>query len=313
MKRLLISAQVLLFSLFILSLIITVFQLSGGFNPLSKFDNKEPVYNHIEDYDPSLLRLNTLNKLGHYCDSLYSETIGTSHAGEFAKEYTELVSSVIRKRFYHGYSYYGLDNNYLAVLFSKATVPGYSAVVIPDDILKRPFAACSQQSIVMMELLKTKEFKTRKVSFHGKKSGGHFCFEVFYDGSWHFYDTNMEPDTSVLNAYNRPGIAYLARHPLVLTAAYKRYPSEEILDIFPNYSYGAVNEFPAPRAFVFQKLAKILSYTIWLFFLIAFIFVRRWYKRLSSKKYVRNSRIYFPQPETGTSASYYPGITAPGA
>jgi hypothetical protein len=313
MKRLLYSAQVILFGLFNFTLLVTLLQLSGDLNPLSKFDYKEPVYNHIEEYDPSLSRLNTLYKLEQYCDSLYAGATSAVNSDKFEKNYSYLVSSVIRKRFYHGYSYYGFGSNYMAMLFSKLTLQGYSAVVMPDDILKHSFAACSQQSIVMMEILKSKGFKTRKISFYGKKAGGHFCFEVFYTNTWHFYDPNLEPDTTVLNAYDRPGIAFLASHPEILLKAYKRYPREEILDIFPTYSYGAINEFPAPHAILFQKLTKFLSYTIWLFFLVGFLLVRRSYKRLSSNKYVRNSRIYFPQPEAGTSSSYYPGLTAPGA
>src|SRR5206468_12316967 len=114
------------------------------------------------------------------------------------------------------------------------------------DILKYPYAACSQQSIVFMEILKRKGFNTREVGFQGKTSG-HFCFEVDYNGGWHFYDPDMEPDTIILNAYNRPGIAFLARHKDILLKAYHQYPPELIMDIFPNYFYGSVNTFAAPK------------------------------------------------------------------
>jgi hypothetical protein len=314
MKKLLFFAQLISLGLFILTLLITLFQFFNDSTPLSKFNYKKPVYNQIEEFDPSLSRLNSLVNLKQYCDSLYNNTvIGDKNASKgFDKEYTDLVSSVIRKRFFHGYSSYGFDNNYVGMAISKATLNGFSSIVIPEDILKYPYAACSQQSIIMMEILKDKGLQTRKIVFKGKNFG-HFCFEVFYNGGWHFYDPNMEPDVKVLNAYDRPGIAFLANHPDILTRTYKQYPREEILDIFPNYSYGGINEFPAPRGIVFQKATKFLSYTIWLFFLIAFIAIRRKYIRYSSKKYVWNSRIYFPQPQAGTSSSYYPGITAPGA
>jgi hypothetical protein len=305
MKRLLFSAQVILFGLFNFTLLITLFQLSGNLHPLSKFDYKEPVYNQIEEYNPSLSRISSLAKLEAYCDSLYTSSTASGNYGDFEKNYSEVVSSVIKERFYHGYSHYGFENNTLAMLFSTVTLSGYSAVVIPEDILKYPFAACSQQSIVMMELLKKKGIKTRKITFRGKKRGGHFSFEVFYNQSWHFYDTNMEPDEAILNAYNRPGIAFLSKHPELLVQIYRQYPREEILDILPNYTYGVVNEFPAPRAIVFQRLTKFLSYTIWLFFLLAFLLVRRRYKRITITQFVRKSRIYFPGVETGVPSSYY--------
>jgi hypothetical protein len=217
----------------------------------------------------------------------------------------------MRKRFYHGYSYYGFESNYLALLISRISSSGYSAVVIPDDILKYPNAACSQQSIVMMEVLKAKGFQTRKISFQGRKYGGHFCFEVFYNSGWHFYDTNMEPDVAVLNTYKRPSIAFLNDNPDILVKAYKQYSREEILDIFPAYTYGVVNKFPAPNAMIFQKITRMLSYTLWFFFLIAFVIVRRIYKRITSTKHVWNSRLYFPPLHAGASSSYYPGYSAP--
>ncbi len=312
MKRLLYSVQVILFGLFNFTLLATFLQVFGDSNPLTKLDNKIPVYNNLEEYDPSLSRLNSIDKLVKYCDSLYLVTVSTNNEEEIKRDYTDIVSSVVRKRFYHGYSYYGFRSNYMALLMSKATVPGLGAVVIPDDILKYPFAACSQQAIVMMEVMQSKGFETRKVSFQGRTSG-HFCFEVFFENGWHFYDTNMEPDIKVLNNYGRPGIAFLVNHPEILLKAYKQYPPNEILDIFPTYTYGKINKFPAPVAMIFQKLTKFLSYLIWFFFLFFYLIVRHKYLRLSSITNVRNRRIYFPQPEGGTSSSYYPGLTAPGA
>ena len=312
MKRLLYPAQIILFGFFIVSLLATCLQVFGDLNPLAKLDYKVPAYNNIEEYDPSLSRLNSIDKLVTYCDSLYLITVSTNNQDEIKKDYTDIVSSVVRKRFFHGYSYYGFSSNYMALLMSKVTIPGLDAVVIPNEILKYPFAACSQQSIVMMEVLQSKGFETRKVSFQGKTSG-HFCFEVYFDGGWHFYDTNMEPDANVLKTYNRPGIAFLVSHPEILVKAYGRYPRSEILDIFPTFTYGAINKFPAPKALIFQKLTKFLSYLIWFFFLFFFLIVRLRYLRLSSKTNVRNRRIYFPQPQAGTSSSYYPGLTAPGA
>lgn len=312
MKKFLYAAQVIFLGLFIFTLLASLLQFAGKNNPLAKFNHQKPVYNHSEEYDPSLSGLNSLKKLEQYCDSLFSATRNETNKDRYEENYANLVASVIRKRFYHGYSYYGFEDNYVAVLFSRLTNSGYSAVVMPDDILKYPFAACSQQSIVMMEALKAKGFTTRKISFHGLKAGGHFCFEVFYNNSWHFYDPNMEPDNAVLTAYNRPGIAFLAGNPEVLTKAYKQHPQSEVLDLFTHYSYGPVNKFPAPNALVFHKITKILSYAGWIFFLAAFLLVRRRYKRLINNQYVRNSRVHLSQSQSGSSSSYYPGITAPG-
>lgn len=312
MKKFLYAAQIIFLGLFVFTLLVSLLQFSGKNNPLAKFDYPKPVYNHSEEFDPSLSRLNSLKKLEQYCDSLFLTATGEADKERYEENYANLVSSVIRKRFYHGYSRYGFEDNYVATLFSGMTNPGYSAIVMPDDILEFPFAACSQQSIVMMELLKAKGFITRKILFQSKKTGGHFCFEVYYNNSWHFYDPNMEPDNALLNAYNRPGIAFLASNPDILTRAYKQHPKDEVLDLFTHYSYGSINQFPAPRAIAFHKISKIFSYTGWIFFLAAFLLVRRRYRRLTSKLYVRNSRVHLPQSQQGTSSSYYRGLTAPG-
>lgn len=309
-KRLLLVTQFFLFAFFLVTLFLAISRVAGVSNPLSRFNHKTLSYNHKEDYDASLSRLNSLARLTGYCDSLYATTYG-SQGNEFQKEYPNLVARVIRERFYHGYSYYGIGDNYVAFLFSKVSLQGYSAIVQPNDILKHPNASCSQQSIIMMQLLEKKGFKTRKISFQGKKYGGHFCFETFYDGSWHFFDTNMEPDIAVLNAYSRPGIAFLVANPDILKKAYAKYPADEIMDIFPTYSYGPVNKFPAPNAALFQMVSNILSYSLWIFFLTAFFFARRSYKRLTSNQHVWNSRFYFSPLRRRTASSYNAGYTAP--
>lgn len=254
-----------------------------------------PVYDQKEEFDPTLQRFNTISKLVAYCDSLYAEQAHTTGGVSFEEQYPDIVSSVIKKRFYHGYSVYGFNNNYVAMMLEQVSVDGLSAIVLPNDILKHPYAACSQQSIVMMEILKQKGFATRKVGFKGKM-GGHFAFETYYNGSWHFYDPNMEPDNAVMMAYNKPGIGFLANHPSILLAAYKQYPKEKVMDLFPTYWYGKANASAAPKAAIFHKVTKFLSYTLWSFFLLAFIWARKKYKRLSRKGSTTKSLV-FPKME----------------
>jgi len=306
-KRILLSAQITVLVLFIFSFLAAILPLFGSSNPLSRFDHNKAVYNNIEAFDPALVRLNSLKKLEKYCDSIYGANVFAGGNVEFEKNYTDIVSSVIRNRFFHGYSYYGFGTNYVAALTSKVTIPGLSALVMPDEILKYPYAACSQQSIVMMEVLKAKGFSTRKVAFLGKTYGGHFAFEVLYDGGWHFYDPNMEPDKKVLDEFGRPGIAFLVHNPEVLLRAYSRNPKEEILDIFPTYSYGPVNKFPAPKAIIFQRLTLFLSYSIWLLFLAMFIFIRRKYLRMGKRAYAQNQIITMHPVQGGMASAYYPG------
>ena len=263
-----------------------------------------PVYDQKEEYDPKLNTLNTVDKLMAFCDGLYSEKANNNATIKADEVYPDIVSAVIRKRFYHGYSSYGFSNNYMARVVAGFTVDGLCAIVIPNDILRFPYAACSQQSIVFMEILKRKGFPTRKVGFKGKENG-HFCFEVYYNKSWHFYDPDMEPDTEVLAAYNHPDIAFLAKNPDILLQAYSQYPKEKTLNLFLDYSYGSVNTFSAPKAILFQKVTKFLSYSVWAFFLLAFILVRRKYKRLKAIPARNTKNEYVMQTPAPVPSAYY--------
>jgi hypothetical protein len=297
-KAILFYSQALLLVLFIVSILITVINLTG-IRIFSRFDHEQAVYNHSEAYDPSLSRINTIKKLEQYCDSVYAARVFKGANDDFEKTYADIVSNAVRNKFYHGYSYYNFNKNYVGVLTAQVTEPGLSALVIPDDILKYNYAACSQQSIVMMEVLQNKGMLTRKIALTGKKFGGHFAFEVFYQGKWHFMDPNMEPNKAVLDRYDRPGIDFLARNPDILLEAYAQHPPEKILDILPNYAYGPVNKFPAPKAIVFQKLTAFLSYTVWLFFLVAFVFVRRSYLKVKRTREAKKQMAPIPFPQPG--------------
>lgn len=303
MKKLLFILQAGLFitmNFFLLLAVYEIFQPSGV---LGRPGYNDPKYDMVEEYDPSLQRLKNIASLTAYCDSVFADKTYTQSGIRFESDYPEVANEVVRKRFYHGYSLYGFGNNHVAMLASKASISGLSAIVMPNDILKFPFAACSQQSIVLMKVLQQKGFKTRSVAFSGK-SGGHFCFEVFYNGAWHFVDPNMEPDLAVLNAYNRPGIDFLAGRPEILLQAYRQYPKEKILDLFASYSYGKVNAPAAPRAHLFQLVTQFLSYTLWTFFLLAFIWVRRKYLKLSSQPNVRHRRVRFPKLQPATPQAF---------
>lgn len=310
-KRILFSAKVIFLILFVLSLLATLLQFTGKSNPLTRFNQPVPEYNRIESFDPALARLNSVQKLEQYCDSVYSERILLDNSTNFERTYTDVVSEVVRSRFYHGYSTYGYGDNYLASSIAKVTIPGLSSLVIPDEIMKYPYAACSQQAIIEMQVLEDKGFKTRKIIFHGKTYGGHFAFEVFYEGGWHFHDPNMEPDKALLASYGMPNIDFLAHHPDLVVKAYNRRPKEQMLDIILNYSYGPVNTFPAKKAMLFQKATTLLSYTIWLFFLAGFIITRRAYRRLQGKRAV-HSMAPVRQLKPAPTAVYYPEYNIQG-
>jgi hypothetical protein len=300
MKKLLYSAQIVLFIFFVLTFLLAILEMTGPIWIFSKLNSRQTPVSSNEEFDPSLHSLDNITKLGKYCDSIYEQRKISSAITAAEKEYAQIATEVVRKRFYHGLSSFGVGNNYLGYIAN----PGYfnmylNAPVSSNDILKFPCGICSQQAIVLMDLLKNRGYKTRKVGFYDKTISGHFCLEAFYNGSWHFFDPDLEPDMSVLNAYNQPGIEFLVAHRDILKKAYRKMDPSRVDKLFPTYFYGKVNETEGKKARIFQQITKSLSYTIWIIFLFAFIWVRRKLVRLSKHTYVRNRRISFPNLQAG--------------
>jgi hypothetical protein len=241
--------------------------------------NKQPGVKYSSDkFDPSLSRLNSVEGFISFCDSVYgSETIAPKDSGTYAN----LVSRVIRYRFQHGYTWYHLGHNYIATLLAPAVHKNLSAIVVPDDILKYPMAACSQQSIVGMKILIDKGFDVRPVGFYDTLIGGHFCYEIKYENDWHFYDPNREPDEDLLDSHNRPGIKYLNEHPEILVAAYPQDKKELVLSLYSTYKTGKEGKLPGRNARLFQQFTKVLSFTLWIFLALLYLYLD---KRFFSKK-----------------------------
>ena len=109
--------------------------IDADINPVLSYDGKE-------QYDPALNNLNSIQKLTAYIDQLAKE----QQISEGSIEYAVLTETVIKKRFYHGYSHFTLKENWLAAVSEKIFGNGLASVVDPDEIVKYPSGACSQQS-----------------------------------------------------------------------------------------------------------------------------------------------------------------------
>jgi hypothetical protein len=126
-----------------------------------------------------------------------------------------------------------------------------------------------------MEVFKKKGYSVRKVSmFDTVVNVGHFAYEVYYEKGWHFFDTDQEPDTQVLNEYNRPSAAFLAANPAIVLEAYHLRKDPQLFKrLLMSYKLGPVNKFPASNAYLYQVVTKCFTCFGWLFFLII-IFIR---------------------------------------
>src|SRR6185437_10191975 len=70
-----------------------------------------PEYNKIEYFDPSLSKINSVQKLTNYADSISKKKYNRN-----SLEYALVISGVLQNRFYHGFSAYSLRQNWIAAV-----------------------------------------------------------------------------------------------------------------------------------------------------------------------------------------------------
>ena len=272
------SKIVRIIAVLIISLFFQIFLFEITVLLFPKFNEQPPSIVSEENFDPGLARLNSVSTFIDFCDSLYgSEKIASADSGVYAN----IVSYVLRYRFFHGYTWYHLGHNYVAKILAPVVHRNLSAIVIPDDILKYPKAACSQQSIIGMKILMEKGYLVRPIGFNDPVIGGHFCYEVKYENTWHFYDPNREPDEQYLNSLNRPGIADLNKNPHFLIKAYPKDNPKYVTDLYTHYKIGKEGKLPGGNARLFQQATQILSYTLWIFIALVYFYIDN---RATSKK-----------------------------
>lgn len=198
-----------------------------------------------EEYDPTYFnRFQNIQGIVNYSDSCLSSEKRNTLA------YYNFTAGTIRKRFYHGYSHYQFSDNPLSYLAGICIWDDLSAIVIPDDIMKHPMAACSQQSIVLMEVFRRNHIPYRKVDF-----GSHFAVEGFIENQWRFFDPDMEPRLDS----TRPSLDTLvASNKIDLAYANSGLSRADLYKILNHPKEGGVDENPALRATLFHKICLLL-------------------------------------------------------
>jgi len=222
---------------------------------------KKPVYNKKELFDPSLSSINSVQRLIDYSDSIAT----VNHIKSGSLGYGVLVASVLRKRFYHGFSSYTLQQNWLAVAAQLLLGRGLAAPVNPDEILKYPYAGCSQQAIVMMAVMKEKKVPFRSVGFPH-----HYATELCFKNNWYFFDSNMEPKINEKERKEK----YWKGSADSLKKFYSgdhQYLNWTFGNSFP-VIFGKPNADPAPHAYLFQDITKYLSQFLWIIPLFFFVY-----------------------------------------
>lgn len=213
----------------------------------------EPSRFAWEEFDQDLVeRLQDIDALQAYCDSIRRDR--QIEAGSLA--HADLMARVLRKRFYHGYSHYAIQDNWVAAFSARIFWDHLSAIVLPNDILRYPFAACSQQEIVLMELFARNQIPYRKVLFNH-----HFALEAKFDSSWYFFDVNLEPS---FRNQKRTSLDSIIQQNQLVEIYKDRLDVAKIDSILGPPRYGIINEFPAPRAKLFHQGTSFVSEWAWL-------------------------------------------------
>ena len=245
--------------------------------------NEQLAYNHAERFSPVLGSINSIDKLEKYVDNEAAIKKIDIHTPEYAL----LLSYFISCRFYHGFSHWKMNENWIASAGEKITGIGLSCKVQPDAILKHPDAACSQQALVMMEILKRKKIDYRKVGFPH-----HYAIEINAGGNWYYFDPNMEPN---MNLTQRLHESWKGNN----DSLKKYYDTTWHHNLSFQFghgqqaSFGPVNEVPAQRLRLFQSSTAVLSKILWCFPLL-FLFARRRNTKMHAVKPVNNDPRYTP-------------------
>ncbi len=240
--------------------------LSISITPIvfSTVTNLKYTYGNKELFNIELSRFNSIVDITVHIDGIYSATHLLPEIDTLA--YVKVTSDIVKKRFYHGLSEYQLKDNWIAYLGGKMFWKHLTAIVEPDDILDYTVGLCSQQTIVFLEILKRKGIKTRWVGLGYKEGPGHFLSEVYYHGTWHTYDMDMEPKWEKVTNHHE-SIAYYKQYQDSLFLAYEGIVSRPLFNkIMEQVQYGEVNEFPAKKMLLFHRITKIITYLIPIFF-----------------------------------------------
>lgn len=224
--------------------------------------NPELPYNGKEKFNPSLSRLSSIVLLEKYTDSIAQRR--QIPIGSYA--YAELLGAVVEERFYHGFSHFSPSQNWVAAFAGRLIKEDYACIVEPDKIMQHPNAACSQQAMVMMHVLRNKGMACRSLGFPH-----HYAIEVFADNEWYFFDANMEPPLTK----GQRALTCWQHNNDMLKQHYDKKQHHHLDFQFGNglKAYiGGVNEKPAQRAAMFHAATAAMSKILFLFPLLLIFF-----------------------------------------
>lgn len=222
-----------------------------------------------DEFHPELTAIDTVDEAVDYVKVI----LGPGPHGDRA--IAEAASTLVRKRFFHGFSEFRPCDDWLAYL-AGFVWRDLRQPVLPDHALQYRRGSCNQQSMVFQAIVARFGIDYASVGFppmHGPASG-HFVAAAKIDGTWQIFDANREiPVNAVV-------------------------PVSEVIaggkileDIYPEHGaawrqaaragqvwFGKINANPAPQASLLHRMTDFMSAYGWAVFAALLLVVEalRW-------------------------------------
>lgn len=184
------------------------------------------------------------------------------------------IDHFIRNRFYHGYSRYTMNDNWIAYL-AGFVWQDFKLIVSPKETIRYSSAACSQQELIFQTILKQNNIRFRTVAFEPvpNRYSGHFTLEVFVNNDWHYYDTNLEPK---ILGNERPSLAQIKKDSLYLKMYNKSF-NQTLQFMFQESNVYPKDEnvIPGQKMIIFQTLTGWMSNYLFLLLIGIGVFFHR--------------------------------------
>ena len=200
-----------------------------------------------EMYDSSLQRFQTIDQVERHLAKMPAST---------DLDRVLNVENFLRARFYYGYARYSFRENWVVWLAARVINPDLDAKTDANEIIESPWASCSQQAIVVQEVLSRWNLPYASVLFPR-----HFTAAVEIDRIWYVVDPwePLERDRSRLFPLSDWQSA-TARAKFLSPAA--RAVWEPGLTAHPPH-LAHINQSPAPTMAWFHPLTEVLSAWLW--------------------------------------------------
>jgi hypothetical protein len=196
-----------------------------------------------EKFDPRLAQLQTVDGI------LAAARVGEHEGNELAQ--LAAVENVLRYRFYHGYNRYSFHENWVAWVLARVVHPDLDAKVGLNEILEQPWAACSQQAIVVQAILRRLNLPYAVVEYPG-----HFSAAARVNGDWYIVDPWGPLDRNRSRVWKYEDWATKSGRKAILGPGASEFGAKLNYEV-PRLT--RFNQFPAPRMAWFHPLTLFIS------------------------------------------------------